>query len=73
MLYLGRRIGSRVLPLVQLVPALHQFDDHGIAEVHQLEARHVGTTMHEALQIDVLEALEGKDKHKDSSREKSAM
>lgn len=59
-MYLGRGVGARVLPLIQLVPALHQFDDHGVAEVDQLEARHVGAAVHEALQIDVFETLEGK-------------
>lgn len=50
---------SRVLSLIQLVPALHQFDDHGVAEVDQLEACDVGSTMHEALQVDVLKTLQG--------------
>lgn len=57
--YLGRGVRARVLPLIQLVPALHQFDDHGVAEVDQLEACDVGSTMHEALQVDVLKTLQG--------------
>lgn len=58
--YLWRCVRARVLPLVQLVPALHQLDDHGVAEVDQLEARDVGAAVHEALQVDVLETLQGK-------------
>lgn len=56
--YLRWSVRSWVLPLIQLVPALHQFDDHGVAEVDQLEACNVGSTMHEALQVDVLKTLE---------------
>lgn len=56
--YLWGAVGAWVLPLVQLVPALHQLDNHGVAEVHQLKARHVGPSMHEALQVDVLKPLE---------------
>lgn len=56
-MYLWRCIRARVLPLVKLVPALHQFDDHGVAEVDQLEACDVGAAVHEALQVDVLETL----------------
>lgn len=55
--YLGWGVRARVLPLIQLVPALHQFDDHGVAEVNQLEARHVGSSVHEAFQVDVLKTL----------------
>lgn len=58
--YLGRGVRARVLPLIQLVPALHQFDDHGVAEVNQLETRDVGSTVHEALQVDVLKTLQGR-------------
>lgn len=56
--YLWRGVRARVLPLVQLVPALHQLDDHGVAEVDQLEARDVGAAVHEALQVDVLKTLQ---------------
>ena len=46
-----------VLPLVQLVPALHQLDNHWPAEVHQLKPGHVGSAMHKPLQRYVLKAL----------------
>jgi hypothetical protein len=55
--YFGRGVGAGVLALVQFVPALHQLDDHGVAEVHQLESRHVGPAVHETLQVNVLKAL----------------
>lgn len=57
--YLGWSVRAGVLPLVQLVPALHQLDDHGVAKVYQLEARDVCSTVHEALQVDVLKTLQG--------------
>lgn len=37
---------------------MHQLDDHGVAEVHQLEPGDVGATVHEALEVDVLKALQ---------------
>lgn len=48
---------SRVLSLIQFVPALHQFNNDGPAEVHQLEAGHVGPAVHEPLQGYVLKSL----------------
>lgn len=71
--YLGGDIWAGVLSLVQLVPALQEFNYHGIAEVHQLKACHVCSAMHETLQIDVLETLlqwtkaKGKEEKKYSS------
>jgi len=59
MQYLGWGVRAWVFPLIQLIPTLHQFDDHRVAEVDQLEACHVSSTMHEAFQVDVLKALEG--------------
>lgn len=50
-------LGSRVLSLIQFVPALHQLNNDGPAEVHQLETRHVGPAMHEPLQRYVLKTL----------------
>lgn len=47
--YLGRHVRAGVLSLVQLVPALHEFNNHGIAKVHQLKACHIGSPMHETL------------------------
>ena len=64
MMYLWRGVRAWVLPLIQLVPALHQFDDHGVAEVDELEACHVGTAVHEALEVDILETLEGQQAEK---------
>lgn len=48
---------SRVLSLIQFVPALHQFNNDGPAEVHQLETCHIGPAMHEPLQRYVLKTL----------------
>lgn len=64
--YLGRGVRARVLPLIQLVPALHQFDDHGVAEVDQLETCDVGSAVHEALQVDVLKTLRGRQRRERS-------
>lgn len=61
MTHLGRGVRARVLPLIQFIPALHQFDDHWVAEVDQLEARHVCAAMHEAFQVDVFKTLEGQE------------
>lgn len=48
---------SRVLSLIQFVPALHQFNNDRPAEVHQLETSHIGSAMHEPFQRYVLKAL----------------
>ncbi len=55
--YLRRNVRAGIFALVQLVPSLHEFNNHGIAEVHQLKACHIGSPMHETLQINVLKAL----------------
>lgn len=62
-------LGSRVLSLIQFVPALHQLNNDGPAEVHQLETRHVGPAMHEPLQRYVLKTLKaGTERRKDDVR-----
>lgn len=61
MTHLGWGVRARVLPLIQFIPALHQFDDHWVAEVDQLEARHVCAAMHKAFQVDVFKTLEGQE------------
>lgn len=68
--YLGWGVRARVLPLIQLVPALHQLDDHGVAEVDQLEACDVGAAVHEALQVDVFKTLQGQ---RERERERGVM
>ncbi len=57
--HLGWGIRAGILPLIQLVPALHQFDDHGVAEIDKLKACDIGSAMHETLQVDVLKTLQG--------------
>lgn len=60
---------SGVLSLIQFVPALHQLNNDGPAEVHQLETRHVGPAMHEPLQRYVLKTLKaGTERRRDDVR-----
>lgn len=61
---LRRAFRPRVFSLIQLVPALHQFNHDGPAKVHQLETRHVGSAVHEPLQRNVLKTLKKKEKRK---------
>ena len=66
--YFWGAFGPGVLSLVQLVPALHQFNNHGLAEVHQLKPSHIGPAMHKPLQRYVFKALRttGKEERKNS-------
>lgn len=66
--YLGRGVRARVLPLIQLVPALHQFNNDWPAEVHQLETSHIGPAMHEPLQRYVLKTLRQGEKDRKTER-----
>lgn len=62
--YLRRAFRSRVFSLIQFVPALHQFYDNWLAEVHQLETSYIGPTMHESLQRNVFKSLGEKKQEK---------